>query len=461
MSNSAHPQPGAISMEEAPFRRFHAYIAACTVGGPIVDGYILGIIAIALSQMTDDLSLSPAWQGLIGAGALIGLFIGGIAIGWVADLIGRRVMYTIDLAVFVVASVLHLWVDEPWLILVLRVILGIAVGADYPIATTLLAEFIPRRQRGSFLAALVGGWWVGYLLAFVVGYAISGMGEGSWRWALASSAIPAVLILAMRLGMPESPLWLASKGRRDEAEAIVRKHIGPEYVLPALAADRADSDYRRVFRKPYGVRTFFVSAFWFAQVLPTFAIFTFEPEILSNFGVEDAALGTVLISLFFVVGVVPAVFLVNSWGRRPVLLIGFVVPAITLALLGVSSVLPLWLVFTLFILFAIFNAGASVVQWVYPNELFPTDIRATAVGFGTAMSRVGAAIGTFLLPVSLSHLGTGPTMLIASGVCVAGLAVSIPLAPETRGLSLVQTSSADPDWRNRSRGRTLSESTEA
>lgn len=449
-TSSQPAQPGGISMEESPFRRFHGYIAACTIGGPIVDGYILGIVAIALAQMTTDLSLSALWQGLIGAGALVGLFIGGIAIGWVADLVGRRVMYTIDLAIFVVASVAHLWVDEPWLILVLRVILGIAVGADYPIATTLLAEFIPRRQRGGFLASLVGGWWVGYMLAFLVGFVISGMGEGSWRWALASSAIPATIILLMRLGMPESPVWLASKGRGAEAQEVVRKHIGPEYALPAFEADRSRSDYRRVFTKPYGRRTFFVSAFWFAQVLPQFAIFTFQPEILSGFGVENGALGTVLISLFFMVGVIPAIWLVHSWGRRPVLLIGFVVTAIALGLLGASSALPMWVVFVLFILFAIFNAGSSVVQWVYPNELFPTDVRATAVGFGTAMSRVGAAAGTFLLPISLTNLGTGPTMLMASAVCVAGLLVSIPMAPETLGRSLIETSSADDSWDERS-----------
>lgn len=443
MTNTHQPSATPISMEEAPFKRFHGYITACTIGGPIVDGYILGIVAIALSQMTTDLSLSAMWQGLIGAGALVGLFIGGIAIGWVADIVGRRMMYTIDLAVFVVASIAHVWVDEPWIILALRIILGIAVGADYPIATTLLAEFIPRRQRGSLMATLTSGWWAGYMLAFTVGYFISGMGEGSWRWALASSAIPAVIILALRLGMPESPVWLANKGRTEEARAIVRKHIGPQYTLPALGADRPRSDYRRIFMSGYGRRTFFVSAFWFAQVLPTFAIFTFQPEILSGFGVENESLGTMLVSLFFLVGVLPAIWLVQSWGRRPVLLVGFVVPAIALGLLGLVPNAPVWVLFTLFVVFAIFNAGASVVQWIYPNEVFPTDIRATAVGFGTAMSRVGAAAGTFLLPLSLTGLGTGPTMLIASAVCVAGLLVSWPLAPETRGKSLTETSAVE------------------
>lgn len=443
MSDTYQPSAPPVSMEESPFKRFHGYIAACTIGGPIVDGYILGIVAIALAQMTTDLSLSATWQGLIGAGALIGLFIGGIAIGWVADLIGRRVMYTIDLGVFVVASVAHLWVDEPWAILVLRIILGIAVGADYPIATTLLAEFIPRKQRGSFLAILSAGWWAGYMLAFAVGYFISEMGAGSWRWALASSAIPAVIILVLRLGMPESPVWLASKGRAEEALAIVRKHIGPQYTLPELDADRPRSDYRRIFMSGYGKRTFFVSAFWFAQVLPAFAIFTFQPEILSGFGVEDGAFGTMLISFFFLVGVLPAIWLVQSWGRRPILLVGFVVPAIALGLLGLVPNAPIWAMFSLFVIFAIFNAGASVVQWIYPNEVFPTDIRATAVGFGTAMSRVGAAVGTFLLPVSLTEFGTGPTMLIAAGVCVAGLLISLPLAPETRGKSLTETSATD------------------
>lgn len=441
------PQPnhqsGTISMEESPFRRFHGYVTLCTLGGPIADGYILGIIAIALPQMSADLQLSALWNGLLGASALIGMFIGGVAFGWVTDRVGRRVLYTIDLAVFAAASIPHLWVEEPWLIFVLRLIVGIAIGADFPIATSLLAEWIPRRQRGSFLASLVGGYWVGYTLAFVVGYFITAAGGGSWKWALASPVIPALFFLIVRAKMPESPVWLASKGRRDQAQEVIRRHIGTEYTLPTLTADRPRSEYKRVFSKPYGKRLFFVSSFWFVQVLAQYSILTFQPELLSSFGVENSTLGTMIVSLFFMVGVIPGVWLVHSWGRRPVLLVGFVAMAAALGILGAVSILPTRIVIVLFIMFAIFNAGSSVVQWVYPNELFPTDVRATGVGFSTAMSRIGASVGTFLLPLGLANIGTGPSMLVVAGLCVVALAISIPLAPEPGKTALGQTSAAD------------------
>lgn len=442
-SDQVSPSPADTSMEESPFRRFHAYVTLCTLGGPIADGYILGIVAVALPQMNDDLHLSALWTGLIGASALIGMFIGGIAFGWVTDLVGRRVLYTADLAVFILASVPHLWVEQPWLIFVLRIIVGIALGADFPIATSLLAEWIPRRQRGGFLASLVGGYWVGYTLAFVIGYFVSRLGEGSWKWALASSAVPALVFLIIRAKMPESPVWLASKGRMQQAYDIIRRHIGPGYTLPTLAADQQRSSYRRVFSSPYGRRLFFVSSFWFVQVLAQYSILTFQPEILSSFGVKNSSLGTLVVSLFFLVGVIPGVWFVHRWGRRPVLFIGFIAMAIALGVLGAVALLPIWVIISLFVIFAIFNAGSSVVQWVYPNELFPTDIRATGVGFSTAMSRVGASAGTFLLPLGLTSIGTGPSMLIVAGLCLVALVISIPLAPEPAQKRLGETSAVE------------------
>jgi putative MFS transporter len=111
-----------------------------------------------------------------------------------------------------------------------------------------------------------------------------------------------------------------------------------------------------------------------------------------------------------------------------------------LLILGIAPESPAWVIVTLFIIFAFFNAGSSVLQWIYPNELFPTEVRATAMGFGTAASRIGAAIGTFLLPLLLAGLGVGPTMIIASLLCFVGFLISWFMAPETKGLALTESS---------------------
>jgi MFS transporter, putative metabolite transport protein len=434
----------ATSIEDLPLNSFHWKIAFYSAGGPFCDGYILGIVAPALAGLTPQLGLSPLMVSLIGAAALVGIFFGGLILGFVTDLVGRQTMYILDLATFVVASALQFFVGEGWQLLVLRFVLGVAIGADYPIATALLTEFTPRRHRGLLLSVNLFFWWAGFAVAYVVGYFLVGMGEESWRWMLASSALPAALVLLMRLGTPESPRWLASKGRVDEARAAVREAFGEDADLGDLPSEPPQTSFWNIFRQGYAQRTIFVAAFWLLQVTPLFAIFTFSTTILDAFnlgGGRSAYLGSAIIGLFALAGIIPAMFLVGSWGRRPILIWPFLITGVALLILGIAPGSPTWVVVTLFIVFAAFNAGSSVLQWIYPNELFPTEVRATAMGFGTAVSRIGAAIGTFLLPLSLAGFGIGPTMIIASLFCFVGFVMSWFMAPETKGLALTESSS--------------------
>ena len=143
----------AAPIDEAPLSGFHLRVAAYTTGGFFCDGYILGIIGIALSLLGPQFGLGPVWTGLIGASALAGIFVGGTVFGWVTDKVGRQTMYVADLIVFVVGSALQFFVEGPIALFVLRFVMGVAIGADYAIGPALLAELIPRRQRGSLLAS--------------------------------------------------------------------------------------------------------------------------------------------------------------------------------------------------------------------------------------------------------------------------------------------------------------------
>lgn len=432
------------SIEDVPLNSFHWKIAIYSAGGPFCDGYILGIIAPALGVLTPQLNLSPLMVSLIGAAALAGIFFGGILLGYVTDLVGRQTMYIIDLGLFVVASVLQFFVGAGWQLLILRLLLGLAIGADYPIATALLTEFTPRRYRGFLLSFNVTFWWAGYAIAYVVGYLLVGLGSNSWRWMLLSSAIPAAIVLLLRLGTPESPRWLASKGRVQEALAVVKETFGEDADLGDLPPEPPRTSYGSIFRQGYAKRTVFAGAFWLLQVTPLFAIFTFEPTILQAFnlgGGKSAYLGSAVISLFAVAGLIPAMYLVGKLGRRPVLIWPFFITGVALLIIGLNPKGPGWMIVVLFIIFAFFNAGSSVLQWIYPNELFPTEVRATAMGFATAMSRIGAAGGTFLLPLLLSGIGTGPTMILAAILCFIGFVISWFMAPETKDLTLAEASS--------------------
>lgn len=156
---------------------------------------------------------------------------------------------------------------------------------------------------------------------------------------------------------------------------------------------------------------------------------------------EWAAFGSVFITVLFVVGCVIATKLINVIGRRSLVIHSFLWSGLALLGLGGFADSSEMLVLGLFGAYAVFIGGAQVLQLVYPNELFPTEIRSLAVGMGASFSRIGAAVGTWLVPMSLQSVGIGNTMFAAAAVTLVGLLVSVALAPETRHLSLQEAAS--------------------
>ncbi|MFC6595439.1 MFS transporter [Kitasatospora paranensis] len=433
------------TIDNAPYTAFHRRLALACSGGPLLDGYILSIVGVALIGMRPDLGLDTADVSLIGAAALLGMFVGGALFGVLTDRIGREVMYTADLLVMMVCSVLSFWVDGVWAIALLRFVLGLAVAADYPIATSLLAEWLPARDRGRLLGKQIVAWYAGSVLAYLVGFAfLQFVGPGSWRWMLASSTLLCAVFLVIRRGSPESPRWLAAHGRVGEAVAVVEKHLGVRVdgreLMPDPAGAGGPGGLRLLWTPPYRRRTLFCGLFFFCQVGPLFAMLTFGPQILGSFGMPGGTvldtLGTGLVSLVFLIGCYPALRLIDTVGRRPTIVWSFALMIAPLVLLGLWPSAPALVAVAALSAYAFLCGGPNVLDWTYPNELFPTEVRATAVGVATSVSRVGAAVGTYLLPLSLTGLGTGPTMLVAAGVTAVGLLVCVLWAEETRGTAL-------------------------
>jgi putative MFS transporter len=430
-----------MTIDEAPLNSFHLRVVAYTTGGYFVDGYILGMIGIALALLAPQLGLGAVWTGLIGASALAGIFIGGLIFGWVTDRVGRQTMYVADLMVFVTASVLQFFVEGPLALFVLRLIMGIAIGADYAIGSALLSEFLPRRQRGGLLACLNAIWTVGFVAAYVAGYFMQDLGPEAWRWMLASSAVPAGIVLALRLGTPESPRWLLSKGRVEEARRVVKDYIHPDADIEDLVAEQGnETSYRKLFSRGLRKRTAFAGLFWFCQVVPYFAIFTFLPTVLEGLGVQGEFSSEVLLNLFLFGGAIVGVVIMDMMPRRTFTIGSFAVLAVLGAALGLFPQAPVPVILVLFSVFAFVIAAAADLESVYPAEIFPTEVRASGTGIAAAISRIGAAIGTFLLPTSVAQFGTGPTMLGATAVLLLGLVLSVAWAPETRHVSLSEAS---------------------
>lgn len=433
-------------VDDAPLTSFHKRLTLYTTGGPFLDGYILSIIGVALMQLGPQFHLTAFWSGLIGTSTLVGLFLGGLIFGYVTDLVGRHVMYTIDLAVILIFSIWQAFADSPLELAILRFILGVAVGADYPIATSLLAEFAPRKHRGMMLGILQAMWYFGALVAYLVGYLLLATGPDAWRWMLASSAIPAFALIFMRWGTPESPRWLIKKNRIDEAREVVKKVYGPDADITDLESQTKKWGFRALFQREYLKRTLYVGLFWMLLITPSFALSTFGPEILQVLNMKQQGapfIGTAVISLFFLLGDIPALWLINKLGRRRLVIWSFAIMTLGLLIIGALPDASAWIIFTGFVIYAFFSGGPSILTWIYPNELFPTEVRASAVGVATAISRIGSFIGTFLVPFGIVSIGIGPMVLIGAGLTFLGFLISVAWAPETTGQTLDEASSAE------------------
>ena len=155
---------------------------------------------------------------------------------------------------------------------------------------------------------------------------------------------------------------------------------------------------------------------------------------------RESILGEAAVSLFFLIGTFPAMFWLNSIGRRPLLIGSLAFMAVGLIILGVFPAAPVFIIIFAFGLYAFFSGGPGILQWLYPNELFPTAVRASAVGIAISISRVGTIISTYGTPIMLEQFGVGLTMLAAAALVILGLVLSIFMAPETRGKSLAETS---------------------
>ena len=436
----------AVSIEDAPLNSFHQRLTVAVGGASLMDGYILSIIGVALVQMTAQLQLSNFWQGMIATSALLGIFVGGLFSGWLTDKFGRRKVVFVAPIVFLIASTLQFWTDSPLVIFLLRFFIGIAIAIDYSAATSLFVEFVPKKYRGSRLAGFTILWFAGAALAYIFGdMIVRASGEHGWRWALASSILIGVLLLLSRINTSESARWLMTKNRNSEAEAIIQKVYGSNYSLANLPETQSNQKMSlgEMLRMGYGKRLAFVSIFWTCAVIPVFAVYAFAPKVLSALKLEGdwAAYGSVAITLLFVVGCIGGTKLIDVLGRRKMLIHSFLWSGLALLLLGAMADSSEMVVLMLFGAYALFIGGAQVLELVYPNEIFPTALRPYAMGWGVSASRIGAAIGTFLVPVSLESIGIGNTMYIAAAVTFIGLVVSVAWAPETKSKDLAEAAS--------------------
>ena len=422
-----------VLLEDVALRPFHIGVAFSGTGGQFSDGFVLGIIGIAVSMAAGPLHLDALWMGLLGAASLAGLFFGSMLAGPIADKYGRRTIFAFDMLLFAAVSAAQYFVTSPVQLFVLRLLLGLILGADYVVSKSLVTEYAPRRYRGRLLSVLAAAWAAGYVGAYLAGFAMRDIGPDAWRIMLAASGVPALLILPFRLIVPESPMWLMKRGRTDEALAIIRRKFGPEVTLstPVVSAPQERRGaWSELFSPRWRKNTIVGCVFYTCQVIPYFALGTFAPRVLEALHVKDKFVGGLVYNILLFAGAIIGLLLVDRLSRRTFLVGTFYLAALGLAVLTYANFGPIGTMLV-FGLFACILSAAANLEFVYPPELFPTHLRASGVGLAVASSRFGSAVSTFLLPLAVQQVG----IHAALGVCVAVLLIGgvfcHVMAPET------------------------------
>ncbi len=432
--------------------------------GILLDGFDFFIIGVANPLIAKDFGTTDVETGLVSAAAIVGAIFGAGFLGPLADKFGRRRLFRLDLWLFVVFSLACVVAWDVWSLIAFRFVLGIAIGLDYPIAASYLAEILPSRGRGRWLVGAFSLQAVGIVLGALVGVVVLNLLPeiDSWRIMLGFGVLPALVIIWLRRKTPESPRWLAQNGHEDEAVEVAEQLVGAPVVVTAADRERAEPPPEglkafiqpQLFSRRLRRRTIFTAVPWFLMDIATYGVGIFTPTLLAalafagsdaTFIADDIASteGTAVLDVFLVLGFGCAIFFVERVGRVRLQLFGFAMMAIALCTLALAEHLGgggdenIALVLLGFAMFNLFmNAGPNATTYVLPAEVFPSEVRAAGHGFGAACAKFGAALGVFLFPILLDDIGASALLLGVAGCCLLAGVVTWLFRIETRGRSL-------------------------
>ena len=458
-------------MDNAPMSPLHRRLAWAAGLGIFLDGYDTIIVGAVLVLLARQWHLGPSQYRWVGTSALAGAFLGALIGGHVADRFGRKAIYLIDLVTFFFAAVLCSAAWNIYALVAFRFVLGMGIGADYPISATYMAEFMPRNKRGGVITWTFGLWTGGAITAGLTAYSLLSLGPIAWRLMLLIGAAPALFVIWLRRNLPESPRWYLRHGQAEKAAAVLARvdpSITPDELAAILAAEKKKAvaprtPWRVLFQKRYIRATLLVCIPWFIMDLVGYYLVIYTPLILGHLGFKTAhqqILGSAMLSVTFLLGYVPLALTVDRIGRIRPQIIGFVGNAAALVLVGVTAMnvplhqavehghsqwVPQYSTPALAMVFlgmmlsqAFISFGPGNTTYVLAAEVYPTDVRAAGHGFATAFSRLGAVVSTFFLPVLGKAIGTPKLLLVLAAGSVLGGVTTWLFRVDTTNKSLVQ-----------------------
>jgi len=441
-------------LENMPMTLSHIKVMLISGVSFFTDAYDLFVIGVILIILRPILSLSTFQLGMLASAALFGAVIGPLIFGTIGDKIGRKYAYWITMLILIIGALgsatssgfvsLFLW----------RLFLGIGIGGDYPLSSTIVAEYANKNDRGKLISstfAMQGfGIIAGIGLAFLLLFTNVPVGI-TWRLLLAFGAVPALLIIYARTKLSETPLYNISRGKIGEASSTI---TDLKYgKLQAASSTEAAVKHRTISFSEFLKRRWQVvlgtSLTWFLMDISYYGTSIFTPYMTTLIGFKGVFAPTAASAMLLLFSAVPgywlAVALIDKEGRKPMQSIGFLAMGaafVALALFGKSllngDMLLFFIIYGITFLFT--NYGPNTTTYVYPVELYPTNLRARGHGIAALSGKLGAAISALFFPLLIVSIGKFGLLFLLGIIAFIGLAATVLLLPETKQKSLLETS---------------------
>jgi MFS transporter, putative metabolite:H+ symporter len=357
----------------------------------------------------------------------LGMLIGASVFGRLADRFGRRRILIATVAADAIFGLASVFAGDFTTLLILRFLVGVAVGGTLPVDYAMMAEFLPPKNRGRWLVILEGFWAVGTIVVALAAWAASLAGvEDAWRYVFAVTALPALIGFGLRFWVPESPMYLLSSGRDAEAKQVVDRILvvngAPALEPSTRLAPAAPAAKGGLFSPELRRRTIFILSIWFLVSISYYGIFVWMPAHLANegFGFVRGYGFLVVVALAQVPGYALAAYGVEAWGRR-MTLIGFLILSAAGCTLFALATTPVMIGAALLTMsFALLGTWGAL--YAYTPELYPTTHRGTGMGAAGAMARLGGLLAPSVMVYLFVQSLAAAIALFAAFLLVAAIA---------------------------------------
>ena len=437
------------AMDNAGLSVEHWKIMFISGMGFFTDAYDLFIIGVVMALIKPMWKVGKVEEALVESTALLASAIGALLFGRVADMLGRKPIYGVEVLVLAAGAIACAFSPNIWWLIGFRFILGVGIGGDYPVSATIMSEYAGKAHRGMLVTLVFAMQAAGLIVGPLLGASLLATHLSHdiiWRILVSVGAIPALAVYGARRHLRETPRYLKAAGHEEDSSGKLKK--SKHFDKKTHSVSFWDGFHRLVDNKMILSRLIGASAAWFLMDFAYYGNTVSSPLVLSALGSDRTLLQKTLTQLaifvtFAAPGYAAAALTMDKLGRKTIQGLGFAMMAVTFGLLSLIPSIekltyPFLIIYGLSYFFTEF--GPNATTFVYPSEIFPVKVRTTGHGIAAAMGKIGGFAGVFTFPFFIHWHGLRAAEGAAAIVSVLGLTVTILLLPETKGKSLEELS---------------------